>query len=120
MHRFAAIAARWMSWPQMIAVPEVGATKPVIIFIVVDLPAPLGPRKPKTSPRATANDTSSTALSAPKCLTRCWISSIERTPSVVCDLCHVLSAGALRRMGAAAEFVGLPETGAASLHLRLR
>ena len=34
----------------MIAVPAVGARKPVIIFIVVDLPAPFGPRKPSTSP----------------------------------------------------------------------
>ena len=40
-----------MSWPQTTAVPAVGARKPVIIFIVVDLPAPLGPRKPSTSPR---------------------------------------------------------------------
>ena len=30
---------------------DVGARKPVIIFMVVDLPAPLGPRKPSTSPR---------------------------------------------------------------------
>ena len=43
------------------AVPAVGARKPVIIFIVVDLPAPFGPRKPSTSPCGTVNDTSSTA-----------------------------------------------------------
>ena len=30
----------------------------MIIFIVVDLPAPFGPKKPSTSPRATSNDTS--------------------------------------------------------------
>ena len=28
-------------------VPEVGASRPVSILMVVDLPAPLGPRKPK-------------------------------------------------------------------------
>ena len=41
------------SWPQIRAVPAVGVMKPVIIRMVVDLPAPLGPRKPSTSPRAT-------------------------------------------------------------------
>ena len=30
------------------ALPDVGARKPAIIFIVVDLPAPFGPRKPST------------------------------------------------------------------------
>src|SRR5580692_8344822 len=30
--------------------------------MVVDLPAPLGPRKPTTWPRSTSNDTSSTAV----------------------------------------------------------
>src|ERR1051325_4313903 len=69
-----------MSWPQMNAVPEVGARKPVIIFIVVDLPAPLGPRKPSTSPSATAKDTPSTAVSGPNFLTRWRISSICYAP----------------------------------------
>ena len=36
--------------PQIFAVPLSGSRKPVSIFIVVDLPAPLGPRNPKTSP----------------------------------------------------------------------
>ena len=35
----------------MRAVPSVGIMKPASIRIVVDLPAPLGPRKPTTSPR---------------------------------------------------------------------
>ncbi len=34
------------------------------IFWVVDLPAPLGPRKPKISPRSTAKPTAFTAGSA--------------------------------------------------------
>ena len=38
--------------------PAVGARKPVIIRIVVVLPAPFGPRKPKTSPSSTWNETS--------------------------------------------------------------
>jgi hypothetical protein len=41
-----------MLWPHTEAVPEFGVTKPVNIFIVVDLPAPFGPRKPRTSPAA--------------------------------------------------------------------
>jgi hypothetical protein len=38
---------------------------------VVVLPAPFGPRKPKTSPAATVNETSSTAIRSPKRLVRC-------------------------------------------------
>src|SRR6516162_661388 len=81
MHFFAAIGRVVMSWPQTMAVPLVGARKPVIIFIVVDLPAPFGPRKPSTSPRGTVKEMSSTAFNGPKCLTRCRISSIA-LPSV--------------------------------------
>src|SRR3954471_23896987 len=44
--------------------------KPVIIRMVVDLPAPFGPRKPSTSPRSTANETPSTARLGPKAFTR--------------------------------------------------
>src|SRR5580704_8651684 len=65
-----------MSCPQTIAVPASGARNPVAIFIVVDLPAPFGPRKPSTSPRETVNETSSTATKAPNCLQRLRISSI--------------------------------------------
>ena len=39
--------------------------------IVVDLPAPLLPRKPKISPFPTSNDTSSTATNAPNLRVRC-------------------------------------------------
>ena len=58
------------------AVPEVGARKPVTIFIVVDLPAPLGPRNPSTSPRSTEKLTPSTARSEGKSFVRFWIWSI--------------------------------------------
>ena len=34
--------------------------------IVVDLPAPFAPRKPKISPSPTASETRSTAVKAPK------------------------------------------------------
>ena len=44
----------------------VGGMKPVIMRIVVDLPAPFGPRKPSTSPRSTVNEMPSTARLGPK------------------------------------------------------
>ena len=50
----------------MRAVPAVGIMKPASMRIVVDLPAPFGPRKPSTSPRPTLNETSSTAVKLPK------------------------------------------------------
>ena len=44
--------------------------KPVTMRMVVDLPAPFGPRKPSTSPRSTLNETPSTARLAPNVFTR--------------------------------------------------
>ena len=52
--RRAASESLTMSWPFTLAVPEVGARKPVSIFIVVDFPAPFGPRNPSTSPAPTS------------------------------------------------------------------
>ncbi len=46
------------SWPRIWMLPEVGASRPVSILMVVDLPAPLGPRKPKNWPGATVRLTS--------------------------------------------------------------
>src|ERR1700760_1224065 len=43
------------------AVPPVGGVRPQIMRMVVDLPAPLGPRKPVTVPGRQVNDTSVTA-----------------------------------------------------------
>ncbi len=63
-----------MSKPKMLAVPALGARKPVSIFMVVDLPAPFGPRKPSTSPVATWKDRSSTATREPKRLPRFLVS----------------------------------------------
>ena len=72
--RRAAMPSVPTSWPQIRAVPEVGGMKPASMRMVVDLPAPFGPRNPSTSPRATLNDTSSTAMRWPKRLVRCSIS----------------------------------------------
>src|SRR5467141_1229636 len=64
-----------MGFPSMLkfptlTLPSVGGMKPVIIRIVVDFPAPFGPRKPSTSPRSTENDTPSTARFGPNVFTR--------------------------------------------------
>src|SRR5437016_7994535 len=53
------------SKPPRRAVPAVGTTVVVSIPIVVDLPAPLGPRSPNTSPGATAKSMSRTASTPP-------------------------------------------------------
>src|SRR5690242_12635300 len=53
------------SMPPTSAVPLVGVNSPHSMRIVVDLPAPLAPRKPKISPCFTLNDRWSTATNAP-------------------------------------------------------
>src|SRR5688500_5033690 len=54
----------------MCAVPASGTSRPRIIRIVADLPAPLGPTKPVTWPGRTVNDRSSTATVEPYRLRR--------------------------------------------------
>jgi hypothetical protein len=51
--------------PRTAVRPDVGRTRPRIERIVVDLPAPFGPRKPVTVPGATVNDRSATATVDP-------------------------------------------------------
>ena len=50
--------------------PADGGMKPVIMRMVVDLPAPLGPRKPSTSPFSTVKLTWFTASFGPNALVR--------------------------------------------------
>ena len=57
----------------------------MIILIVVDLPAPLGPRRPKISPSRVAKEISSTALTLPKLLLT-ERNSINEAPSRSTDL----------------------------------
>src|ERR1039457_3794034 len=64
-----------MEKPATRASPEEGGSSVVSILIVVVLPAPLEPSKPKTSPALTARVTASTAVNAPKRRVRDWISS---------------------------------------------
>ncbi len=52
-------------------VPELGVSRPHSMRMVVVLPAPLLPSRPKTSPGATSKLTSSTDVKAPKRLNRC-------------------------------------------------
>ena len=54
------------SLSQTFILPSVGDKKPVIILMVVVLPAPLGPRKPRTSPRLREKLILSTAINGPK------------------------------------------------------
>ena len=49
-------------------VPCEGRKSPAMIFTSVDLPAPLSPISPTTSPGSSVSDTSLTAWMAPKCL----------------------------------------------------
>src|SRR5688572_22323540 len=66
MRRFTPSGLAATSMPPTRAVPAVGRSKPQSMRIVVDLPAPLAPRKPKISPCFTVNDRSSTATNDPK------------------------------------------------------
>ena len=54
--------------PQIATLPESGRINPVSIRIVVVLPAPFGPRNPKTSPARTSKDTSETGLAVAEAL----------------------------------------------------
>src|SRR5690625_6335287 len=47
--------------PSTSTCPELGTSTPVSILMVVDLPAPLGPRYPTISPSSIRSETSSTA-----------------------------------------------------------
>src|SRR5262249_18365010 len=56
------------SWPATRAVPDVAFARVQRILMVVVLPAPFGPRKPKGSPRATSKSVPRTAGTSPYCL----------------------------------------------------
>ena len=62
---FAFSGSSKISKPSILTVPELAEIAPVKIFMVVLLPAPLGPKKPKTSPAFTSNEMLSTALTSP-------------------------------------------------------
>src|SRR5918993_5390460 len=65
MRRFTASGSLATSPPPTRAVPELGRNSPHNMRIVVDLPAPFAPRKPKISPCCTWNESESTARKLP-------------------------------------------------------
>ena len=65
MQDFAATGSRSTSWPQTVTEPPDGDRKPAIMRIVVDLPAPLAPKNPSTSPGETEKLRSLTASLPP-------------------------------------------------------
>src|SRR5262245_59122066 len=68
MRRRTSIDSSNTSCPATSARPLVGVRKQVSIFMVVDLPAPFGPRKPRTSPALTSKSMRSTARARPYAL----------------------------------------------------
>ena len=64
-----------MSWPSKRTVPDVGVRKPVSRLKSVVLPAPLGPTRAWTVPRATVRSTSETARKPRNSLVRALVSS---------------------------------------------
>ena len=59
------VPSRAGSKPMIRKAPPVGFDTQPIIRMVDDLPAPLGPKKPKTSPRSTSKSMPSTAVKSP-------------------------------------------------------
>ena len=59
----------WTSRPSSDRRPRSGSSTPAMIFIRVDLPAPLSPTSPITSPRRTSRSAPRRASTAPKLLT---------------------------------------------------
>src|SRR5262245_19278205 len=62
----------------MVTVPAVGRISPTSMRMVVVLPAPLGPRKPKTSPGRRSKETESTIVRFPITLVRLRAESMRR------------------------------------------
>jgi len=58
---FAARGLEWRSMPPIVIEPESGSSRPSMALRVVVLPAPFGPRSPKTSPSSTLKLTPRTA-----------------------------------------------------------
>src|SRR5262249_53830887 len=83
--------------PLTVTEPLVGSSRPRIIRIVVDFPAPFGPRKPVTVPGRTVNVRSETAVVVPYRFVRSWISIM--TTTVPNGRLPVIGAPSLPRLG---------------------
>src|SRR5262252_8621942 len=91
--------------PPTVAVPDVGVSSPHSMRMVVDLPAPLLPRKPKISPRRTSNVTLSTATNCPNRRVS------PRTSIAGLSVGIAATAGALLSNGALQPRLGEPDVG---------
>src|SRR5438445_3862617 len=81
MRCFTLSGSRLTSTPPTIAVPLVGSSSPHSMRIVVDLPAPFAPRKPKISPVRTSNRRWSTARKSPNRRVRSFTTIAFMVPS---------------------------------------
>src|SRR5438270_12523997 len=83
------VARSPIGWPRSQPSPDEGASRPSRTFTAVVLPAPLGPRKPKTSPRGTVMDRPASAILPPNRLVRStvWMAGDEAAtpPGVAAD-----------------------------------
>ena len=66
IRRFTPTGSATTSMPATQARPPVGSTSVVSMPIVVDLPAPLGPSRPKNSPPLTSRSMPQTAGTSPR------------------------------------------------------
>ena len=85
--------------PNSSAVPSVGGSRPVSIFIVVVLPQPLEPRNPKISPRSMRKLTWSTAVKSPNFWVRPCASIAGGPPGGYVGRDHRLLVAAPRLLG---------------------
>src|SRR5215211_2193867 len=92
--------SRTTSWPATVAVPPVGVARVQSMLMVVVLPAPLGPRKPNTSPAATSKVTPRTASTWPKDFARAFTAIAG--PAAGASLPSVCMGSNLRPSGEAA------------------
>ncbi len=99
-----------MGAPNSFAPPLVAGSRPVSIFIVVDLPQPFEPRKPKISPRPMRMLTWSTAVKSPNrrvspsASIAGTVSSLDGRGRITTSWCCERSASGSRAMKAASRF----------------
>src|SRR5208282_3234302 len=90
------IDSAWVSTskPPTFPLPAVGNRRPQSIRMVVDLPAPFGPRKPNISPFFTCMLMLSTATKAPKVRLRSLTSTAHSVADMVClPVCRTFGEG---------------------------
>src|ERR1041385_2976337 len=80
-------AVRTASMPRMETEPAVGRTKPVTHLVKVVLPAPLGPRKPNTSPLCTSRSSPLRAVILPytlrsPCVSRTTVITVDQADAI--------------------------------------